>query len=166
MIRCDITMLCFPTICSQKPIQITIPSGRPSSQSSTKTLAYSNISKPSTQCIGKLSGPKLMGNNCSNVSTVDLPSLSYIKTGIEGYKSKVSTNPSSSPLVTLSPTRRFLQHISLTSQNSLIYCLHIPHGEAGGEISVATANARISPLLAPSTTAVPRAVRSAQVPTG
>jgi hypothetical protein len=44
--------------------------------------------KPSTQCIGKLSGPKLMGNNCSNVRTVDLPSLSYIKTGIEGYKSK------------------------------------------------------------------------------
>ena len=155
-------MLCFPTICSQKPIQITIPSGRPSSQSSTKTLAYSNISNSSAQCIGKLSGPKLMGNNCSNVRTVDLPSLSYIKTGIEGYKSK-----SQHESITIPPSYLLPQHISkLTSQNSLIYCLHIPHGEAGGEISVATANARISPLLAPSTTAVPRAVRSAQVPTG
>ena len=33
-------------------------------------------------------------------------------------------------------------------------------------MSVATAKARISPRRAPSTTAVPRAVRSAQVPTG
>jgi len=118
--------------------------------------------KQSTQCIGKLSGPKLMGNNCSNVRTVDLPSLSYIKTGIEGYKSK-----SQHESITIPPSYLLPQHISkLTSQNSLIYCLHIPHGDAGGEISVATANARTSPLLAPSTTAVPRAVRSAQVPTG
>jgi hypothetical protein len=54
----------------------------------------------------------------------------------------------------------------LTSQNSRIYCLHMPQGLAGGEMSVATARARISPRRAPSTTAVPRAVRSAQVPTG
>jgi len=56
--------------------------------------------------------------------------------------------------------------LGLTSQNSRIYCLHIPQGLAGGEMSVATARARMSPLRAPSTTAVPRAVRSAQVPTG
>jgi hypothetical protein len=67
----------------------------------------------------------------------------------------------------LSPTiSSKLPPLGLTSQNSRIYCLHIPQGLAGGEISVATARARISPRLAPSTTAVPRAVRSAQVPTG
>lgn len=54
----------------------------------------------------------------------------------------------------------------LTSQNSLMYCLHMPQGLAGGEMSVATARARMSPRRAPSTTAVPRAVRSAHVPTG
>jgi hypothetical protein len=71
-----------------------------------------------------------------------------------------SASRSSPPQHLVNPTSR------LTSQNSRIYCLHMPQGLAGGEISVATARARISPRLAPSTTAVPRAVRSAQVPTG
>lgn len=43
-------------------------------------------------------------------------------------------------------------------------CLHIPHGLAGGEISVATATALN--FLCPSVTAFPNATRSAQVPTG
>jgi hypothetical protein len=38
---------------------------------------------------------------------------------------------------------------SLTSQNSRMNCLHMPQGLAGGEISVATAMARKSPVLAP-----------------
>lgn len=35
------------------------------------------------------------------------------------------------------------------SQNSLMNCRHMPHGLAGGAISVATAMARISPFFAP-----------------
>jgi hypothetical protein len=38
---------------------------------------------------------------------------------------------------------------SLTSQNSRMNCLHMPQGLAGGEMSVATAMARKSPVLAP-----------------
>lgn len=72
-----------------------------------------------------------------------------------------------------------------TSQNSLKNCRHIPHGLAGGLMSVATATARMSPFLAPCrrpesvyavatrqvlqhtwTTAVATVTRSAQVPTG
>ncbi|KAF3075799.1 hypothetical protein CFAM422_002363 [Trichoderma lentiforme] len=43
-------------------------------------------------------------------------------------------------------------------------CLHIPHGLAGGLISVATAIARN--VLMPLVTAVPKATLSAHVPTG
>lgn len=91
-------------------------------------------SKPFTPLPFKSSGPKLIGSNCPSVFTTYLPSLSNMKTGI------------SSP------------------QNSLRNCLHIPHGLAGGEISVATARALKSRW--PSVTALPSATRSAQVPTG
>ena len=43
-------------------------------------------------------------------------------------------------------------------------CLHMPQGLAGGEMSVATAMARKSRT--PEVTAVPKATRSAHVPTG
>lgn len=65
------------------------------------------------------SGPKLMGSSCSTVIVVHRPSRSYIMTGMCG------------------------------SQNSRMNCLHMPQGDAGGEMSVATARARMSPLRTP-----------------
>jgi hypothetical protein len=75
---------------------------------------------------------------------------------------------SSSVLITNSPSRSNMIMGVSGSQNSLMNCLHIPHGLAGlpGAEFVATARALRSPYFRPCTTAVPRATRSAHVPTG
>lgn len=55
------------------------------------------------------------------------------------------------------------------SHNPTHNCLHIPQGLAGGDMSVATPSALNMPILKPPAvlvTALPKATRSAQVPTG
>jgi len=85
---------------------------------------------------GSTSGPKLNGNNSPMVLTMYLPSLLNIKIGVSKLR------------------------------NSLKNCLHIPHGEQKPSISVATPTALKDPSVWPWITAVPKATRSAQVPTG
>ena len=80
-----------------------------------------------------------MGKSCPKVITVDFPSLSYMSTGMLSY-----TIVSASILSSL-----YVEHHPLTSQNSLINCRHMPHGLAGGLMSVDTAIARMSPFFAP-----------------
>lgn len=93
------------------------------------------------------SGPKLMGSSCSTVIMVDLPSLSYIITGIFDCLfvsiAAIYTSGQHDGLISEGPWSR------LASQNSRMNCRHMPQGLAGGLMSVETANARISPLLAP-----------------
>ena len=86
----------------------------------------------------RFSNPKEKGSSCSKVMTTDLPSLSYISIGIFDCKSV-------SLIHTIKP------FAWITSQNSLMNCRHMPQGDAGGVISVETAMARMSPLLAPYT---------------
>lgn len=102
------------------------------------------------------SGPNDIGRSCSSVMTVDFPSTSYMRIG------QLSCSPISEVSRVLpSPNKEhfhfqgggkkgpdFVVVKLRTSQNSRMNCLHIPHGLAGGLISVATAIARKSPFFA------------------
>jgi hypothetical protein len=75
----------------------------------------------------------------------------------------------SSPAATPAPSRQpypleLLPYPLYLVQGSTNNCLHIPHGLAGGLISVATATALN--LICPCVTAAPNATLSAHVPTG
>lgn len=107
-----------------------------------------------------LSGPKDMGKSCSSVMTVYLPVLSYINMGVLGCRvADRSSQQDGFPSLHAGRRvrRRFLSLLrkdsgerkKRTSQNSLINCLHMPQGLAGGVMSVATAMARKSPGFAP-----------------
>jgi len=84
--------------------------------------------------------------------------------GSVGYRWRCAT--SAIVIVLVSPSQLCMTTGMSCSQNSLMNCLHMPHGLQNSLMSVATAIALMSPYLTPCTIAVPRATRSAQVPTG
>ncbi len=93
----------------------------------------------SSDVVLRASGPNDRGSNCSRVTTIDLPSPSNNRIGILSYQK-----------VSMSEVMRVYGIVfARTSQNSRINCLHIPHGLAGGLMSVETASARMSPFSAP-----------------
>jgi hypothetical protein len=130
-----------------RPFNSTINPLKPPDKAKKRLYCAALLASSSVE--SNLSGPNDMGRSCSSVMTVYLPSLSYINIGVLGYTISSVKDPKTKEHNAPRLGQRDEIARLLTSQNSLMNCLHMPQGLAGGEMSVATAMARKSPALAP-----------------